>query len=94
MTRRGRKSSAADLAVINAYGKPPKLTPPPDLREDERALLSELIDAIDARHFRPSDLPLLVSHVQATLMAHSAVLKRDGAHVVCSELGTRYPRGA
>jgi hypothetical protein len=69
MRQRGRKS--ADLAVINVDGKPPKLTPPPDLRDDERALFIELIDATDTRHFRPTDLPLLTSFIQATLLARS-----------------------
>jgi hypothetical protein len=57
MRQRGRKS--AELVAIGIDGKPPKLTPPADLQEAERAMFVELIDACDARHFRLSDLPLL-----------------------------------
>ena len=71
MTQRGRKSAAANLVVVNVDGKPPKLTPPATLNEDERALFIEIIDATDTRHFRPTDTPLLVSYVQATLLARS-----------------------
>lgn len=71
MTQRGRKSAAANLVVINVDGKPPKLTPPAFLNEAERTLFLELIDATDTRHFRPTDTPLLVSYVQATLLARS-----------------------
>ena len=69
MRQRGRKS--ADLAILDVYGSPPPLEPPVDLQEDERTLFTELIDATDTRHFRPTDLPLLVSFVQATLLARS-----------------------
>jgi hypothetical protein len=69
MRQRGRKS--ADLAVLNVDGSPPRLEPPADLREDERTLFTELIDATDTRHFRPTDLPLLTSFIQATLLARS-----------------------
>jgi hypothetical protein len=69
MRQRGRKS--ADLAVLNVDGSPPKLEPPPNLSDDERTLFTELIDATDTRHFRPTDLPLLVSYIQASLLARS-----------------------
>jgi hypothetical protein len=76
MRQRGRKSSA-QLVAIGIDGKPPKLTPPADLKEDERAMFVALIDACDARHFRPSDLPLLTSYIQATLLARGTARDPD-----------------
>jgi len=72
--QRGRKSSAATLAAPNVTGRPSPLTPPASLNDDERALFCELVGACATEHFRKSDLPLLTSFVQATLIA------RDAAH--------------
>jgi hypothetical protein len=70
--QRGRKP--ADVFALSVNGKPPRLTPPESLNADERALFAELVAACDPTHFRPSDLPLLTSFIQATLQA------RDTAH--------------
>jgi hypothetical protein len=71
MRQRGRK--AAELAGLPAVdGKPPRLQPPPYLNDDERSLFDELVGACDPRHFVESDLPLLASYVQATLIARDA----------------------
>jgi hypothetical protein len=51
---------------------PPRLQPPPHLNDDERSLFDELVGACDPRHFVESDLPLLASYVQATLIARDA----------------------
>src|SRR5262245_50765797 len=64
MLQRGRKSSAA-LAVPVVDGSPPRLEPPANLIADERAIFNNLVDAVDRRHFRPSDLPLLCAYVRA-----------------------------
>jgi hypothetical protein len=63
----GRKS--ADARSLDSGGAPPRLTPPEYLNNAERALFKELVASIDSRAFVPSDAPLLVSYVQATLMA-------------------------
>ena len=74
MRQRGRKS-VAELAIFPGVdGKPPRLKPPPHLNDDERSLFDELVGACDPRHFVESDLPLLASYVQATL------IPRDAAH--------------
>jgi hypothetical protein len=65
MRQRGRKSSE-HLAMIAVDGRPAYLTPP------ELELFEELIAGCAPHHFRPSDLPVLVSLVQATLLARSA----------------------
>jgi hypothetical protein len=74
MLQRGRKSAASKLLPFNVTGEPPRLTPPSFLSADEVALFTEVVAACDASHFRDSDLPLLISFVQATLMS------RDSAH--------------
>jgi hypothetical protein len=68
MLQRGRKS--ANLLVINTSDAPPRLTAPSGLSVKERALFEELVTACDPKHFRKGDTPLLVSLVQAMLMAH------------------------
>jgi len=72
MRKRGRKS-ADELAVINVNGDPPRLDPPPTLTDPERALFVEIVQACSPKHFVPSDLPLVVSYVQATLLSRQAV---------------------
>ena len=47
------------------------IAPPADLSRAERALFDELVGSSDPQHFVPSDMPLLVSFVQATLLARS-----------------------
>jgi hypothetical protein len=71
MRQRGRKS-AASLAILNVNGKQTRLSAPPSLDDNERALFDELVAACDPSHFRESDIPLLVSFVQATLIARGA----------------------
>ena len=72
MRKRGRKS-ADELAVINVNGDPPRLDPPPTLTDPERALFVEIVQACSPKHFVPSDVPLVVSYVQATLLSRQAV---------------------
>jgi hypothetical protein len=62
----------ANLAALNVTGQPPRLTPPADLNAAERKSFVELIDACSPSHFAASDLPLLTSYVQATLLARQA----------------------
>jgi hypothetical protein len=76
MRQRGRKS-LANLVTLSVDGAPPRLEPPANLQDDERALFTSLVAACDPRHFVQSDLPLLVSFVQATLLAQGAVHDED-----------------
>jgi hypothetical protein len=64
MKQRGRKS-AEQLATLSVNGDPPRLNPPADLADDERSLFCEIVTACGPRHFVQSDLPLLVTYVQA-----------------------------
>lgn len=71
MRQRGRKSGATGLTVD---GSPPRIETPAYLNDAERILFDELVDACSTRSLVEFDVPLLVSYVQATLIA------RDAAH--------------
>ena len=62
----GRKS--ADTRSLEMDDSPPPLEPPAYLNAAERELFKELIASISTRAFVPSDMSLLVSFVQATLL--------------------------
>ena len=69
--QRGRKS-AANVSAPNINGTSPRLTAPASMTTAERQLFNELIAACAANHFRRSDIPLITSYVEATLMARAA----------------------
>src|SRR5262245_34275641 len=64
MAQRGRRSSAA-LSVPPIDGSPPRLVPPLSLSLEEHAIFNELVDAVDRRPFRKSDLPLVCAYTRA-----------------------------
>ena len=68
MRQRGRKS-AASLETINVDGSPDRLQPPDHLSADERQRFTDIVANCDARHFRPSDVTLLVRFVEADALA-------------------------
>ena len=70
MRQRGRKS-AAHLAAIDVTGTPARLITPAGLNKDERSLFDFIVNASPPHHFTDSDVPLLVSYVEASLMARS-----------------------
>jgi hypothetical protein len=69
--KRGRRSGA-DLAVKPVHSGSRRVEPPSDLSATEAALFRKLIADCAPDHFVPSDRPLLVSYVQATLLARRA----------------------
>jgi len=75
--QRGRKPQGY-LAGMALNGDPPRLEPPAHLSKPERTLFAELIAVCPAAQFVPSDVPLLASYVQATLLARSAVKRAAG----------------
>jgi hypothetical protein len=84
MKQRGRKS--ADLLALPAVEVPrPQLEPPRSLTKAERLLLTEL--AANAPHLKPSDAPLLVSYVQATIASRRSA--RDPSKANLWEKATR-----
>jgi hypothetical protein len=72
MKQRGRKSAANLATLIDVTGTPSRLTTPAGLTKPERSLFDFIVDASPPHHFTDSDQPLLVSYVQACLMARSA----------------------
>lgn len=72
MKQRGRKSSAAMSVEISVDGSPSRLEPPDHLGADERRRFTEIVANCDARHFRPSDAPLLCRYVEADALAEKA----------------------
>src|SRR5262245_10611836 len=82
MRQRGRKSGAS-LAVTAVDGLPSKLKPPPSLSQAECEIFVAVVGACDRRHFRPSDLPLLVRYCEAHALADQAAaqLRQEGAVV-------------
>jgi hypothetical protein len=91
MRQRGRKSLAANVVSLSVDGSPPRLTAPSGLSTAERRLFNELISATDPRHFVESDLPLLVSFIQSTLLSRRAASKltKDPGMVRTWETATR-----
>lgn len=71
MGQRGKKSTA-EIVTLNVGSMPPRLLPPSDLSVDERRLFVEVVSAVDPRHFVKSDLSLLISYVQSTLLSRHA----------------------
>ena len=81
------RRSAASFEVVAVDGKPDRLSPPPHLNKAERTLFSEIVGAVDPRHFIEGDLPLLCSYVTATLIARKA--SRDESKINVWEKATR-----
>lgn len=86
MGRRGPKSMQ-QLAANAVDGSPPRLKPPAGLSAKEKALFTELINGTDSRHWRPSDVPLLVSYCQASISTHK--LARSSARIADWERSAR-----
>jgi hypothetical protein len=78
MKQRGRKS-INNLVALPVDGTPPRLAAPKGLTKVERTAFTALVNACDPRHFVEADLPLLVSFVQATLLAR--MLAKDASKI-------------
>jgi hypothetical protein len=74
MRTRGRRS-AESLAINAVDGTPARLTAPAGLTTKERALFLQLVNACSPNHLRAADTPLLITYVQAALLARE--LGRD-----------------
>lgn len=74
MRNRGRQS-AASLIPLPKTDKPSRLTAPASLTTKERALFMELVASVGDNHLVASDLPVLISYVQACLDAQDLARK-------------------
>jgi hypothetical protein len=90
MLQRGRKSPG-NLTALTFNADRPRLSPPPSLTTAERALFIEVVAACPPRQFVQTDVHLLASFVQATLLARSAVKKaaKDQRMLATWEKATR-----
>jgi hypothetical protein len=75
MRQRGRRSAAALVTLPPDSTPQNRLEPPADLLDVERELFTRLINTCHPTHFVESDTPLLVSFVQATLLARETANK-------------------
>ena len=75
--QRGRKSASAIAAQPNVTGKPSRLTAPASLTTAERTMFVEFTVSCSAQHFRRSDIPLMVSYIEATLLARDSARDPD-----------------
>ena len=66
------RPSADDLNVVPLYPSASRVQTPDDLTPPEAALFHHLVRSCAPDHFVASDVPLLVSFVQATLMGRNA----------------------
>jgi|SRR5262245_3279371 len=89
MKQRGRKSAESPTTVVN--GEPPRLDPPSDLTKDERSLFVQIVEACSPKHFTLSDVPILISFVQSTLLSRQAIKKagKNAAALATWEKATR-----
>jgi phage terminase small subunit len=62
------RRSAASFVIPSVTGAPPRLSPPADLSETERAVFIDLVASSKAEHFRPSDLPLLSAYCRCIVL--------------------------
>ena len=90
MAKRGRQS-AAELSIVSIGSGRQRLVPPLDLNASEAKLFRELVASCAPDHFVQSDMPLLVSFVQATLLSRAAAtaLAKDVAMIGIWEKATR-----
>jgi phage terminase small subunit len=75
------RRSSAGLAVVRPAAGFTRLRPPADLGKDEQAVWRQVVLSCDEKHFRESDMPLLVRYVQNVVLARraAAALDREGA---------------
>src|SRR5262245_27033403 len=89
MLQRGRVSRAS---VVNfpVDIEQTRLAPPSWLSRDEKKVFAEIVAACRAKHFTPADEPLLVSYMQATLLARASIKKaqKDRSALACWEKAT------
>ena len=74
MRQRGRKS--VEQLLINVSGEPLRMKTPAGLNAKEREMFAELVNSTNPDHFRPSDIPMLIAFVQASLLSRK--LARSG----------------
>ena len=72
------RRSATTSPLHESTAEKPRLKPPATLDDAERELFSKIVAACNPEHFTVSDTPLIISFVQATLMARDAIQTASG----------------
>jgi len=90
MNKRGRPS-IGDLTVVPIERGRQRLEPPADLSATEASLFRSIVANCSPDHFVPSDVPLLVSYIQSTLLSRRAAkaLATDAAALNVWDRATR-----
>jgi len=80
------RRSYADLSLVRPRvdGQPSRLQPPGHLTGRERAMFCDLVNAADPRHFRPTDMPLLLAYCQQCCVNEEAfeMMSRTGGPIL------------
>ena len=69
------RRSAADLAILNVSGAPPRLVPPPELTGTARTIFVSIASTVKVGHFQLTDAPLLTAYSRAIVSADEATAK-------------------
>jgi phage terminase small subunit len=74
------RKSAAEMAIQTPKLRSDRLQPPATLTREEAAVFVELVINNKAEHFKPSDLPLLVTYTQIIVqLAEASKMIHKGA---------------
>ena len=65
------RKSAASQSIIGPSSSSTRLKPPATLSKAERDVFADLVSSNDAKHFRPSDMALLVAYSEAAALQAS-----------------------
>ena len=71
------RQSAASLSVVRIQAKPKRLEPPDNLDANHRRRFVDISNSVDEKHFRASDMPLLVQYVYAAEQAEHAIKQME-----------------
>ena len=66
------RKSASELSIVPIGDRVSRLRPSANLSEPERDVFDRIVTACDPKHFRASDLPLLVRYCEVTALAERA----------------------
>jgi hypothetical protein len=71
--KRGRKSAASlEITQHTELTRTPRISPPEWIGAQAAEEFYDLVNSLDAAHFRPSDAPLLARYCQTILAANAA----------------------
>jgi phage terminase small subunit len=69
------RTSFAALSIANFRAEPERLEPPAELSGVARDIFIATVNGTDAKHFQPSDLPMLVTYCETAALLREATRK-------------------